>query len=105
MPKTIIPLKVWSLLILGTFVLYLGTANAQPFMQVEADGARVTLHKDKCTLPEVTNLPNRATWEEKGKLFEGCWGGVQEMPYILAYFADKTVVAIPKQVFRRVTGV
>lgn len=80
-------------------------ATAEPVYQATApDGVRVTLHDDKCALPEITNLPRRATWIEQGKAFEGCWGARPDQGIVLAYFADKTVVSIPVQAFSRVTG-
>lgn len=105
MPQTIIPLKFWIVLILGAFVLSSQMANAAPFAQAEADGARIVLHNDKCTLKEVENLAKHATWEEKGKVYVGCWGAHPVLPFVLAYFNDKTVVAIPKELFQKVTGV
>lgn len=101
---TIIPLPWWLLFVVVMFLLP-QNALAEPFAQAEADGAKVVLHNDKCTLKEVENLSKHATWEEKGKLYIGCWGAHPDAPFILAYFNDRTVVAIPKQVFRRVTGV
>lgn len=71
----------------------------------EAGDARVTitLFDEACAIAAVSNLPQRATWTEGGKIFDGCWasaGGI-----ILLYFSDRSVVAVPTQVFQRVTGV
>lgn len=77
---------------------------AQP-LAVGASGAvTVTLTDERCAMAAVANLPGRATWSEGGKIFEGCWGLMPETGIVLAYFDDKSVVAIPAAAFRRVTS-
>ena len=61
---------------------------------------RVVLYDEACALEAVTNLPSRATWTEKGKVFEGCWAANSNL--ILAYFDDRTVIAVPLRVFQKV---
>ena len=72
-------------------------ANADPRFQVVADGARIVLHDDKCAVGAVVNLPYKATWEEKGKVFQGCWGARPDAGVVMFYFDDKTVGIIPMQ--------
>lgn len=84
--------------------LYSSKVYAEPFAVTHGDGIVVTLHTEKCAMPEVTNLPQRATWEEKGKVFEGCAGVNRDLGVVLFYFSDKTVGAAPIQAFQRVTG-
>lgn len=71
---------------------------------VTEDGQKIVLTNEPCKLEAVTNLKHRATWHEKGKVYEGCYG-VHPAGVVLGYFADKTVVMIPVQVFTKVTGV
>jgi hypothetical protein len=80
-------------------------ANADPIYRATADGIVITLTNEDCKLPAVSNLKKRATWTEKGKTFEGCWGGHPAFPIVMGYFADKTVVVLPVEAFAPVTGV
>lgn len=77
-----------------------------PVFTATADGATVTLTDEPCTIRAVSNLRYRATWEEKGKVFEGCWSANPRVGVVSAYFVeDRTVVAIPIPMFERVTGI
>jgi hypothetical protein len=89
--------------ILGALLVY-GTAKAEPLFRASAEGTTITLYDEPCKLPEVENLKNRATWEEKGKVTEGCYGGHPQFPLVLFYFADKAVTIVPVEVFKRMTG-
>lgn len=81
-------------------------AHAEAVYAAEADGAILVLHKEKCTLPAVVNLPFRAEWVEGEKVIEGCWSPPHpEVGVVMTYFADKTVIAIPVQLFERVTPI
>lgn len=64
----------------------------------------VTIYTEPCTLKEVQNLPQRATWVEGGKTIEGC-AGMHPAGAVMFYFADKTVVVHPMSAFVSVTGV
>jgi hypothetical protein len=78
---------------------------ADPLFAFEKDGIRVVLTNDKCALAEVSNLPYRATWEEKGQTFEGCWSPSFDRQRVNAFFvSDKSVVSFPPQMFSRVQG-
>lgn len=76
--------------------------DGAPLFRAEDGGAIVTLHSEPCALKEVINLKHRATWIEKGKVSEGCWGAREGI--VLMYFDDKTVAIAPAQAFERVTG-
>lgn len=79
-------------------------ASADPlFRMLTPEGVVITLHNDKCLVKEVENLPTRITWDEKGKVTEGCYGVKHGI--VIFYFADKTVGIIPVQVFEKVIGV
>jgi hypothetical protein len=78
---------------------------ADPLFAFEKDGIRVVLTNDPCKLSEVSNLPYRATWEEKGQTFEGCWSPSFDRQRVNAFFvSDKSVVSFPPQMFSRVQG-
>lgn len=80
-------------------------AAAEPLYRVTLpEGSVITLYGGKCEMKEVINLPNVATWEEKGKTFSGCWG-INPVGIVSFYFVDKTVIGIPGQMFKKVTGV
>lgn len=51
--------------------LYPRPARAEPIAQTTAGAVKVILHNEPCALPEVTNLPNRATWIEGGGYIRG----------------------------------
>ena len=67
-------------------------ADAKPLAIASQGGVTITFTDEPCTLAAVRNLPNRATWSEGGKTFEGCFT-VQEL-LVLAYFDDRTMVVI-----------
>lgn len=104
MNRYLSPLFILIALVIAC-LLYAVKAKADPVFQATAqEGVRVVLHNDKCTLDAVTNLPYKATWEEKGKTFQGCWGPRPDMGVVVAYFDDRTAVAIPLQAFSRLQG-
>jgi hypothetical protein len=84
-------------------VMIASYAYADPVFEAEDGGIRITLHNDPCKLEAVTNLPHRATWTEKGKVYEGCYG-LTRFGVVMAYFDDKTVAVIPTEFFQRVHG-
>lgn len=93
--------KIPKLLLLALLLLPLEASPTAAF-KATADGVVVILYTESCALKEVTNLKNKATWLEKGKLNQGCWGA-SPIGVILLYFDDKTVAAIPVQLFERIT--
>jgi hypothetical protein len=73
---------------------------AKPMFAAELEGVRIVLSDDKCELTVVSNLPYKATWTEKGQTYTGCWGVMGHN--VAAYFEqDRTVAAIPVQVFKK----
>ena len=93
--------KMKHLLALSLFVPVLGFAAPQ--FEASGEGVKVVVHSEKCALKEISNLPYRATWTEKGKTTEGC-AGPHPIGVVLFYFADKTIVVVPMQEFVKVTG-
>lgn len=77
--------------------------RAAPLAVAVDESVTVTLHDEPCALPAVSNLPHRATWVEKGATHEGCWGSNGQI--VMAYFADRSVVAIPLRSFQKAQGV
>ena len=90
-----------ALLIAAT---YPTKAHASAMLRAESGGVTVTIYDQPCALKEVSNLPKRATWTEKGKTYEGCIGAHPQFPVLMAYFTDKTVVVLPVEMFTRVQG-
>jgi len=79
-------------------------AHAEPVVAAVAGNVRITLYDEPCVLTDaVVNLPNRATWDEDGKHYEGCFGFAPG-DVVMAYFDDKTVAVVPKSAFRVVTS-
>jgi hypothetical protein len=83
----------------------IATAQAAPLYSAEVEGVRIVLTDEDCKLTAVANLKKRATWTEKGKTFEGCFGIHPQYGVVIAYFSDKHVVLMDPQAFVRVTGV
>ena len=84
-------------------VFYVSRVEAVPVAEASADGAKIVLTDEDCKLDAISNLKKRATWSEKGRVYEGCYG-IHPDGFVLAYFADKTVVVIPVYLFKRVSG-
>lgn len=102
--ETVFPLPFWALLV--AFVLcWPAAVFAKPMAMAQAGGITITLHNDPCERSEVTNLPMKATWQEKGKTFQGCWGAHPQYGLVMLYWEDKTVVILPGDMFAPVTGV
>ena len=80
-------------------------AHSAPRFQVTQEGVKVVLHDDKCAVGAVVNLPYKATWEEKGKVFQGCWGARPDAGLVVLYFDDKSVGIIPISELTAVQGV
>lgn len=78
--------------------------NAAPLVSASAEGAIITLTDEPCALKAISNLPFRATWVEKDKSYEGCYGVRADVGLVVAYFNDATVALIPMQVFKKVVG-
>lgn len=102
-------IRVWvgRVLLLAVIAVLTGFATgafAGPLFQAEAEGVKVVLTDDDCRLPAVENLKKRAFWHEKGKVYEGCFAAHPQFPIIMAYFADKTVVVLPVEMFVPVRG-
>lgn len=103
MRLTILPWLVWALFIVT--VVWATKAYSDPRLQAVDDGVRVILYDDKCELEDqITNLPYKAVWEEKGKTYRGCWGPRPDMRVMVAYFEDKTIGVIPMGALTRVSG-
>jgi hypothetical protein len=83
----------------------IATAQAAPLYSAEVEGVRIVLTDEDCKLTAVANLKKRATWTEKGKTFEGCFGLHPQYGVVIAYFSDKHVVLMDPQAFVRVPGV
>ncbi len=97
---TILPWLVWAAIVATMISAVTKCAHAEPMAEARRSRARVVLFSEPCALTAVSNLPKRATWEEGGRIFEGCWGGAEGLDFVLAYFEDLTVVAIPVLGFR-----
>jgi hypothetical protein len=95
----------WAFYATAAFaLLWAAKVFAEPMAAVEQEGIRVVVYTEDCQLPEVKNLPKRATWTEKGKTIEGCAGLMPQMGMVLFYFADKTVFPMPAQMFQPVSN-
>jgi hypothetical protein len=80
-------------------------AYAAPVATATSEGAVITLFDEPCALTEVSNLPMRATWTDKGQTWEGCFSVHPQGIVILYFSGDKTVAIAPRSAFQRVTGV
>ena len=86
--------------LLAIAATYSTGSNAAALYVADVEGVKISLTDEPCKLTmAVENLKYRATWTEKGKTFEGCYGGHPFLPIVMAYFSDKTVVALPVEIF------
>lgn len=99
----LLPWLLWFFIIVT--VIWATKSYAGPIYQAEEGGVRVVLTDEPCKFESVVQLPKRATWTENGKTFEGCYGGHPIFPIVLCYFSDKSIVALPVEMFKRVVGV
>src|SRR5262245_51647010 len=77
-----------------------------PQYSAEVEGVLVVLYDEPCEAKAVANLPFRATWTEKGKVFNGCWGPRPNEGVVIGYFVeDRTVALIPIRAFKRVSAI
>ena len=83
------------------------SAYAEPIARAEQGPVQITVYSEPCKLSaQVSNLPGRATWKEGGKVFEGCFAVNLELGVAVFYFLeDKSVAAVPLQMFVKITGV
>lgn len=99
------PMKVPALI---AVLIYLFTWPAAvfsaPIFAADAQNVRIVLTDEPCTLKAVSNLPFRATWTEKEKVYEGCWSPRPDEGYVVGYFEDLTVALIPIQAFKKLVG-
>jgi hypothetical protein len=87
-------------------ILVAGGVYGEPVLEASEDGVRVVLHTDKCALKEVSNMPYRVVWHEKGKQIEGCWMPRPDAGIVVMFFAaDRTVGVAAIQSFKRVTSI
>lgn len=90
-------MKAYATCVLMSLVL--GTAHAKSIAvsTVSQPGVTLMLTDEPCQL-DVKNLPYRATWQEGGKVFQGCWA--LHGNAVAMYFEDKTIAAVPASHFR-----
>lgn len=79
------------------------TAHADPIaVSTSAEGATVTLYSSRCELPGVSNLKQRATWDDKGKRYEGCF--TVQHGIVIMYWDDRSIVIAGQGAFVRAAG-
>jgi hypothetical protein len=79
---------------------------AEPVFVAETAGVRIVLYDEPCAFQDTVKLPFRATWTEKGKVYEGCFAPHPHIGVVVAFFKDdKSVAAIPMDAFKRVVGI
>lgn len=105
--KTIAP--YWAVVLAILFGIALAMlpiyGHAEPRLAVTQGNVTVTLYDDPCELGEkVTNLQFKATWQEGGRTFNGCWNARPDLEVVVAYFDDLTVALIPFRDLKRVTN-
>lgn len=84
---------------LALLLLFPLIAWAKPVAIAENEGVTVTLTDEPCAVKAVTNLPFRATWTEKDKTYEGCWG--LSPPIVVSYWSDATVAIMSAAMFKK----
>ena len=104
--RLVIANKVLFALVVGLFLaMAMAPVFAEPVFQGQGQGVTITIYNEPCKLEAVSNLPFRATWEEKGKVTEGCIAPRPEVGVVVGYFADRSIALMPIEMFQRLTGV
>ncbi len=96
-------LSILAFLFLSFFAVH---AVADPKLRAFGqEGEIILLYDEPCAFKDVvSNLKYRATWQEKGKTFEGCWN-LSPFGIVVLYMSnDKTMFVIPAQMFEQVSG-
>lgn len=62
----------------------------------------LVLYDDPCRLTRYIELPYRAVHTLNGKVTEGCWR--PHFGIVLLYYKDRTLGAVPRNLFDKVTG-
>lgn len=66
-------------------------------------GVVITIYDSPCRMENPpSNAPYRATWEERGKVFEGCVAAQQTRPTMFdfaAQFSDRALSCMPAEAF------
>lgn len=95
-----VPRIIVGLLFVAGLALFAGKVFAEPVARASNGKVTVTVYSEKCTHPDhVTNLPNRATWKEGDKVFDGCGGIDRSLGIAIFWFTDVTVFVLPLQAF------
>jgi hypothetical protein len=98
-------LPLWVVVLIYLFC-WPAALIAAPILVADAGEVRIELFDEPCALKDsVSNLPYRATWTEKGKVYQGCFVPHPNAGIVMAYFDDKTVAAIPIDAFKKVVGI
>ena len=101
---TVVPVVLWA--VVAACLLYAVKANAEPVARASANGVTITVYSEPCQFKDVvSNLPQRATWVENGKTFEGCFGPSPVGVAMFYFKDDKSIAAVPFEMFAPVTGV
>ena len=86
--------------LLLTLLISCNTVYAAPVAVAKSDGTAVTLYDEPCAYTQVVDMPYRATWQEKGQTFEGCFVPRPDIGVVVAYFAgDRSVAIVPLGLF------
>lgn len=99
-----VPRLVAILVVVAGLALWAGNVFAEAAFQGQGQGVTITVFNEPCKLDAVTNLPFRATWEENGKVTEGCVAPRPDAGVVVGYFSDKTIALMPIQMFKRLVG-
>lgn len=103
--RLVITNKIIFVILVGLFLAAaISPAFAEAVFQGQGQGVTITVYNEPCKLTDVTNLPYRATWEENGKVTEGCIAPRPDAGVVVGYFADKTVALMPLQMFKKLVS-
>ena len=100
--RTVLPVWFWAAVV----VCFPSNSLADVIAIADTGNIKIILHDSPCELKEVvSNLPQKAEWHEKGKVFKGCWNGHPGGFVVTYWLEDRTVGIVPLQVFQKASGV
>ena len=72
--------------------------------RVDIGSTRISLYNEPCAFSSIINLPGRAVWLDKNKIYKGCFGVDQVLGVVVLYFMeDRSITILPLDQFVKVS--
>ena len=81
-------------LLLIVTLLYSALVYSFEVARADIGSTRISLYNEPCALSSIINLPGRAVWLDKNKIYEGCFGVDQVLGVVVLYFMEDRSITI-----------